>query len=156
MVYIGTVHRFAICSQLFCGSLDNQFMMQQIGCKCSWFCFKLIPGRILFGNMVLCCGWWYCQWWIFKKYSLLNLIYIFTLLDLQELPPVPKIDAVLEPHQTPQSVGTISSVSWIFPYDCTAAFYVRRFCEVLHNCGHLAMHSKVNYNVVYCSLIQEI
>jgi H/ACA ribonucleoprotein complex non-core subunit NAF1 len=26
------------------------------------------------------------------------------------LPPVPKIDAVLEPHQTPQSVGTISSV----------------------------------------------
>jgi hypothetical protein len=37
-------------------------------------------------------------------------IYFF-LLELQELPPVPKIDAVLEPHQIPQSVGNISSVS---------------------------------------------
>jgi hypothetical protein len=31
--------------------------------------------------------------------------------ELKELPPVPKIDAVLEPHQIPQSVGNISSVS---------------------------------------------
>ncbi|CAK9856649.1 unnamed protein product [Sphagnum jensenii] len=30
--------------------------------------------------------------------------------ELKELPPVPKIDAVLEPHQIPQSVGNISSV----------------------------------------------
>lgn len=31
---------------------------------------------------------------------------------LQVLPPVPQIEAVLVPHQTPHAVGVISSVSY--------------------------------------------
>jgi hypothetical protein len=32
-------------------------------------------------------------------------------LGMQDLPPVPEIQAVLEPNQVPQEVGVVSSVS---------------------------------------------
>lgn len=39
-------------------------------------------------------------------------------LGMQDLPPVPEIEAVLEPNQVPQEVGVVSSVSGSVVYMC--------------------------------------